>query len=343
MEAQALGNLSIIGITTCGVTLMPKVELNGTLIHYDTEGSGPPVICIHPPMITSQCFTYLRQQLAGRFQIITFDIRGHGSSEPSKRQVTYPLIVGDIRQLLDALRLPAAYLCGYSTGGSVALQAMLTYPDRFLGGILISAMSEMTDWYNRSRIWTAIQLSRLKGKQLLAAAISAGNSDKLHTFKQLYDQAIQGHIRNSHEYFVCSLNFNCTKQLHEIDLPIHLVFGQRDKNFHKYAHILQQNLPRSTLQFIPGAKHQLPTKNGVELSEIIRSWIEGAEAERWRSYKKEREAGREPRQNYDGGAPMATITDGESPYLEPEWMELPKLGGDTGGHSEEQESGPAGH
>ncbi|NOU96692.1 alpha/beta fold hydrolase [Paenibacillus sp. LMG 31456] len=264
---------------------MPTVELNGTQIYYQIEGNGAPVVCIHPPMLSSNCFTYLRQQLASSYQIITFDIRGHGASEPSERKVTYPLIVGDIRQLLDALHLPAAYLCGYSTGGSVALQAMLTYPDRFLGGILISSMPEMSDWYNRARIWAAIQVSRLKGKRLLAVAMSAGNADKMQTFKRLYSQAIQGNIRNSQEYFAYSLNFNCTKRLHEIGSPIQLIYGQKDKRFHRYAHILKRNMPQSTLQFIANAKHQLPVKKGLELSELIRSWIDLAEAERLREYE----------------------------------------------------------
>ncbi|MFD0676662.1 MULTISPECIES: alpha/beta fold hydrolase [unclassified Paenibacillus] len=264
---------------------MPMVELNGTQIHYQIEGNGVPIVCIHPPMISSNCFTYLRQQLADTFQIITFDIRGHGASEPSERKVTYPLIVGDIRQLLDALHLPSAYLCGYSTGGSVALQAMLTYPDRFLGGILLSSMPEMSDWYNRAWIWAATQVSRLKGKHLMAAVMSAGNADKMQTFKRLYRQAIQGHIRNSQEYFEYSLNFNCTKRLHEIDSPIQLIYGQKDRRFHRYAHMLKRNLAQSTLQFIANANHQLPIKNGVELSGMIRSWIELAEDERWRDSK----------------------------------------------------------
>jgi pimeloyl-ACP methyl ester carboxylesterase len=258
------------------------VELNGTRIHYETAGSGVPVVCIHPPLLSSNCFTYLREQLADSFQIITFDIRGHGASESSKQKVTYPLIAGDIRQLLDVLHLPKAYLCGYSTGGSVVLQTLLTYPDRFLGGILISSMPEVSDWYNLSRIWTAIQISRLKGKRLLAAAMSAGNADMVQTFKNLYRQAIQGHIRNSKEYFAYSLRFNCTKRLGEIHSPVQLVYGQKDKRFHKYARMLLRNLQHSTLQFIPNAKHQLPLKNAAELSEMIRMWLNGVEDEKER-------------------------------------------------------------
>jgi pimeloyl-ACP methyl ester carboxylesterase len=285
-------------------------------------------------MLSSNCFALLRQRLSDSYQIITFDIRGHGTSDPSERKVTFPLIVGDIRQLLDALRLPAAYLCGYSTGGSVAMQAMLTYPDRFLGGILISAMPEVSDWYNRTRIWTAIQVSRLKGKRVLAAAISAGNADKVQTFKALYNRAIQGHIRSSQQYFTSSLNFNCTHRLHEIGSPVQLVFGQKDKRFHRYALMLNRGLPNNTLQFIANAKHQLPLKNGIELSEMIRSWLAFAEAERVLGGRN-RQANR--KEQVEAALPKQTI-------LGDGWMELPRLDTEIGpGTVTEQNSGQEEH
>ncbi|WP_165972290.1 alpha/beta fold hydrolase [Paenibacillus piri] len=271
---------------------MPTVVLNGTRIHYETAGSGVPIVCIHPPMLSANCFDYLKERLSDQFQIIAFDIRGHGVSGRSRQKLSYPLIAGDIRQLLDALRLPQAYLCGYSTGGAVALQAMLMYPDRFYGAILISTMSETSDWINRSLIWTAVQVSRLRAKRLLTAVLSAGNADVLQAFKSLYRSAIRGHLRNGREYFDCSLHYSCTARLQEIKSPVQLIYGQKDIFFHKYARILQRGLPHNTLQFIPKGRHQLPLKNADELSGLIRSWLEHTEAEREREQRAKRDSAR---------------------------------------------------
>ena len=49
--------------------------------------------------------------------------------------------VGDILSLLDHLRIDKAFICGYSTGGTIVLEYLLTNANRALGGIVISGMS----------------------------------------------------------------------------------------------------------------------------------------------------------------------------------------------------------
>src|SRR5690554_6750965 len=105
---------------------MSHAYINGVSMYYHIEGKGIPVLFIHPPLLTSANFLYQRQ-LSEQYQIITFDIRGHGHSESSKTPLTYPLIVNDMIQLLNLLEIEQCYVCGYSTGGSIALEAMLTY------------------------------------------------------------------------------------------------------------------------------------------------------------------------------------------------------------------------
>jgi pimeloyl-ACP methyl ester carboxylesterase len=65
------------------------------------------------------------------------------------------------------LNIPKAFLCGYSTGGSIVLEFLLTFPDRSLGGIVISGMSEVGDWYLKNRISLAVILSKAGYANLL--------------------------------------------------------------------------------------------------------------------------------------------------------------------------------
>lgn len=91
-----------------------------------------PYCFIHPPLLTSEVFVY-QKQLSQHFQVITYDIRGHGSSQASERPLSIELMARDIRMLLDEIGIEQAYLCGYSTGGMILLEALLAYPERFLG------------------------------------------------------------------------------------------------------------------------------------------------------------------------------------------------------------------
>jgi pimeloyl-ACP methyl ester carboxylesterase len=264
---------------------MPEAIVNGIRLHYQVTGEGTPIVFLHPPLLTGETFNYQKYQLSDEFQIITYDMRGHGSSEYSRTPLTYPLLVEDLKQLLDLLGIKQAYLCGYSTGGQLALAAMLTWPERFLGGILISGAPGITDWYNRFRLSLAEAISRLSLKRLLCSAISFGNADAVQTFMQLYGHACKGHIRNLGQYYACSKDYSCTSLLQQIKAPVLLIFGGKDRSFHRYAHLLHRQLNDSTLYMIRNSKHQIPLKAAKEMNLLVRNWVK--EQEQRRAFEQE--------------------------------------------------------
>jgi pimeloyl-ACP methyl ester carboxylesterase len=119
---------------------MPVTDIHGVQMYYETAGQGTPIIFIHPPVLSSISFAHQLDGLSSHFQTIRFDIRGHGRSHSSPKPLTYSLIVDDMKRLLDFLNIEKAYLCGYSTGGSVVLEFLLTYPEKAFGGIVIGGM-----------------------------------------------------------------------------------------------------------------------------------------------------------------------------------------------------------
>lgn len=255
---------------------MPFAPINGAHIHYHKTGRGTPIVFIHPPLLTSQTFNYQKAQLANDFQVITFDIRGHGESKPSERTFTYALVIEDIRQLLDYLGIEKAYLCGYSTGGSIVLEGLLNDPKRFIGGIVVSGMSEMNDMMNRGRARLASLMAGANEpiRKLLARAVAYGNADMELTFQNMYGSSLHGVPDNVRSYYNYCLTYNCTSRLHYIQQPVLLIYGQKDKSFHRYAHLLHNKLPHSSLYFIKDAKHHVPIKNAVRMNDLITLWIQ---------------------------------------------------------------------
>jgi pimeloyl-ACP methyl ester carboxylesterase len=252
---------------------MPKANVNGTILHYHVHGRGTPIVFIHPPLLNRAVFRYQEVQLADPFQIVTFDIRGHGFSPASEAPVTYTLIAEDIKALLDHLNIRKAYLCGYSAGGGVALEAMLNYPDRIRGAILLGAMPEVNDWWNKAQIASAALMAKLGMKTSLALAISAGNADLRETFHNLYYEAVQGDTQNWHQYYESSREFNCTHRLGSIQAPVLLVYGARDSRYKGYGNLLHKMLPNSTLAHIPDTRHYIPTKGMETFHDLLTKWI----------------------------------------------------------------------
>jgi pimeloyl-ACP methyl ester carboxylesterase len=253
---------------------LPTLNLDGVNIYYQTKGQGIPILFIHPPLLTSMNFKYQVNELSKNFQTIVFDIRGHGNSALSDIPLTYPLIAKDMIHILDHLNLEQAFLCGYSTGGSIALDFLLSYPERAIGAILFGPMPEVNDWVLKQKISLAVFFSKNKLLSTLRWAICYGNSNNNSTFKELYQEAKKGNRKNIEQYYRYSLTYNCTSQLNKIMHPILLLYGEKDKQFHHYAQLMNKELPNNELIFVKNAKHQLPTKSSSEINNLIVRFID---------------------------------------------------------------------
>lgn len=104
--------------------------------------------------------------------------------------------------LLDVLKIKKAFICGYSTGGSIVLEFLLKHPERAFGGIVISGLSEVKDRYLKFRLGAAINLSNEKTIPFLTYMVTKGNANSSHTFKSLQKGAKEGHVINIKQYYL---------------------------------------------------------------------------------------------------------------------------------------------
>lgn len=257
----------------CKVIVVTIRKINGVDLYYEVKGRGIPIIFVHPPVLSSISFFRQIEGLSSDFKTIRFDIRGHGRSAPSLKPLTYSLIVEDIRQLMNELQIEKAYLCGYSTGGSIVLEFLLMYPEAALGGIIIGGMSEVHDLRLGGRIYLGIAISKFRAMKPLALSLAWSNSDSPKLVWKTYQDSKRGNPSNVEQYYRCSLYYNCTERLSSIDLPVLLVYGVKDKAFHSYGHLLHERLPHSELVMIPNVKHQIPTKASNKVNNLITRFV----------------------------------------------------------------------
>lgn len=259
-----------------GVFIMAWFYSKDVNLYFEDRGTGIPLIFIHPPVLTGFNFKYQLDELAKDFRVIAPDLRGHGKSETSNRPFTYSLIVEDLKTMLKHLNIDRAILCGYSTGGSIALQFMLQEPDKVLGGVQLGGLSEVMEKDDRLKKFISIgaKVAELGARSTLALAISSSNANNFSYFKELFAEAKKGSAKKMQEYYECSLHFNITKELMKIQVPVLLLYGEKDKDFIPYGHLNQKFLPNSTFHYISGVKHHIPTKNHQEVNQRIKEFIE---------------------------------------------------------------------
>ena len=131
--------VAVLGLVTFFYLLFHRTrgeyfDSNGVQIHYVVEGHGKPVILVHG-LAANADINWRRpgitRRLAKDFQVVTFDLRGHGlSGQPADPAQYGAELAEDVVRLMDHLKIPKASLAGYSLGGFIALKVAALHPDR---------------------------------------------------------------------------------------------------------------------------------------------------------------------------------------------------------------------
>ncbi|GAB4401172.1 MAG: 3-oxoadipate enol-lactonase [Anaerolineales bacterium] len=117
---------------------MPKVNVNGIELYYETHGVGKPLVLIAGLGYPLWQWHKMIPLLARHFRVIAFDNRGVGQSDKPAGAYTAQMLAADTLGLLDALNIETASLMGHSMGGFVAQAFALAYPQRLEKLILCS-------------------------------------------------------------------------------------------------------------------------------------------------------------------------------------------------------------
>ncbi|TSI09086.1 alpha/beta fold hydrolase [Lysinibacillus sp. BW-2-10] len=125
------------------IELLKFVELpNGETLSY-RERLGGDQLClfIHGNMTSSKHWDVLMEVFDERFTIIAPDLRGFGQSSYHHRVSHMRDFSDDVKSFVDCLGLKDFSLVGWSTGGAVAMQFCVDYPEYCNKLILLASAS----------------------------------------------------------------------------------------------------------------------------------------------------------------------------------------------------------
>lgn len=106
------------------------VMANGIRIHYvRTGGELPPLVLAHGSSDDATVWTLLARTLEDRYDVIMFDARGHGLSDPPSDADQADAQTEDLAGLIRELELQRPILMGHSMGSASVARFAATYPD----------------------------------------------------------------------------------------------------------------------------------------------------------------------------------------------------------------------
>ena len=108
-------------------------ELPGTRLYYwDTGGSGPALVLLHPATGSALMWVYQQPVFAqAGYRVIGYSRRGYFGSEPAHKDDP-GIAADDLQQLVAHLGIEKFHAVSSAAGGSIATDYALSHPERLL-------------------------------------------------------------------------------------------------------------------------------------------------------------------------------------------------------------------
>ncbi len=108
-------------------------------MHYRCEGSGDPILLLHPGVGSSDAFTNTMPYMSGKHLVIAPDFLGNGDSDPAPYQYTMLDHARSLIGFMDSLGLTTVNVVGHHTGAKVAAELAINWPER-VNKLVLSAI-----------------------------------------------------------------------------------------------------------------------------------------------------------------------------------------------------------
>ena len=239
------------------------VQTNGISIHYELEGpqDAPVVVLSHSLAANLRMWDSQMDSLLPKFQVLRYDIRGHGKTEFSKGAYTFELLANDLFSLLSRLKIDKSHFVGLSLGGMIGQTAALMDQDRFLSLSLCDTSSTtpreaLPMWEERISI---VQTSGMDS--VVDPTIDRWFSPNFQKYQVPEVDKVKAMISSTpvDGYCGCSaaiMKLNLTSQLSQISIPTLVMVGENDPGTPVALHeVIQQEISGSNLFVIPNALH----------------------------------------------------------------------------------------
>ena len=265
---------ALLAMSCSAPTPAPAPRVEGTSrngLHYIIEGSGPPVVLVHAFQMDAREWDEIVPELAQEWQVIRYDVRGHGRSAGATKP-TAPH--DDLRDLLDELHVSRASLVGLSMGSGIVLDAALAYPDRVDRVVMVSpTVSGVTSVIPNDWMLPIIAQVRAGAKDSAAAlwwasSMMAG-ARKRGAAGERYHRVVLDNARIWGENPANRLPLipPAAQRLESLRAPLLVVVGERDAAaIRQLAEILTRRVPNAEALIMEGTGHMISVEKPSELA-----------------------------------------------------------------------------
>jgi aminoacrylate hydrolase len=256
---------------------MPRISIGDCSLYYERHGMGFPVLFVSG---LGGFASFWQDQVAAfskRFEVVTYDHRGFGQSDPSRIGYVVERLAQDVIALMKALKIERAHLVGHSTGGAMAQVLAIEHPNRFASVVLSATWTKADAYFRRLFSLRKEILQRLGPSMYLQESTLllfpswwiARNNERL---RQLEAQQLA--IFSSTEVVASRIDamlaFDRTSDLGRIKLPTLVIGAEDDIVIPAYfAEELARLIPGAEIKIFPRGGHFVNQVRAREFNQAV--------------------------------------------------------------------------
>lgn len=239
---------------------MPEINVNGTRLYYEMDGTGPPLLLLHGLGSSLRDWELQRPAWAAHYRLLLVDVRGHGRSAKPPGPYSVPLFTADVAALLRSLAWPPAHVVGISMGGMIGLQLALDEPALVRSLVVINATAALVarSWSDWLKVGQRLLIVRLLGMRRMGVFLAKRLFPHLQqeALRQVFVERWAQNDRRAYYNALRGLvGWSVRARLAQVGCPTLFLAAEFDYSPLAEKEADAARIPQGQLQCIPGSRH----------------------------------------------------------------------------------------
>jgi pimeloyl-ACP methyl ester carboxylesterase len=249
--------------------MMPHAESTPAGTSYRVVGLGRPVVLIHGVGLNKEMWGGQVVGLAEHFQVIVYDMLGHGESPRPTVDVGLADYARQLHELLEHLDVPQAVVVGFSMGGLVARAFALHYAQQTTALVVLNSVFERSPEQRDGVLARASQAAQYGPGANAEAALSRWFSPEYRAANPAQMEAIRQTLaRNDAQGYLIAYRLFASQDmfgaeaLGSIRVPVLVATGELDSgSTPQMAVQLAQRIDGARAVVLVEQRHMMPVES----------------------------------------------------------------------------------
>lgn len=257
---------------------MPKIRVNDINLYYEVNGDGQSLLFIHGLGSSTRDWELQVQEFSKTFQVITWDLRGHGQSDKPAGPYSLPMFAADAAGLLQSLNIKSAHVVGLSLGGGVAFQLAIDHPELVRTMVIVNSAPELVvrTLQDRIAIWQRFAIVRLLGMRKMGQVLSRRlfpKEEQMSLRTTFVERWAENDPRAYQEAMRAMVGWSVTDKLGSIKCPTLVISADQDYTPVAVKERYTKLMPNAELVIISDAHHATPVEQPEKFNAVLMDFL----------------------------------------------------------------------